>query len=62
MIKMITLEPDKNDIIDELNELALQSKWGTIDRIAGKPKTVVIIQKAIQEIIQLRMQTKKEKE
>lgn len=59
---MTTLEPDKNDIIDELNELALQSNWGTVDRIAGKPKPVVIIQKAIQEIIQLRKLTKKEVE
>lgn len=53
---MTTFEPGKCDIIDELNELALRANWGTVDRINGKPKPVVIIQKAIEEIVQLRKQ------
>lgn len=51
---MTTFEPEKRDIIDELNELALRANWGTVDRIDGQPKGVVIIQKAIEEIVQLR--------
>lgn len=57
MEKMNTLESEKRDILDELNELALRANWGTVDRIEGKPKSVVIIQKAIDEIVQLRKQT-----
>lgn len=52
---MTTFEPEKRDIIDELNKLALRANWGTVDRIDGKPKSVVIIQKAIEEIVQLRI-------
>lgn len=54
---MTTFEPENKDIIDELNELALRANWGTVYRIDGKPKPVVIIQKAIEEIMQLRKQT-----
>lgn len=54
---MTTFQPENKDIIDELNELALRTNWGTVDRIDGKPKAVVIIQKAIEEIVQLRKQT-----
>ena len=58
---MTTFEPEKRDIIDELNKLALRANWGTVDRIDGKPKSVVIIKKAIEEIVQLRMQTEGKK-
>lgn len=51
---MTTFEPEKRDIIDELNELALRANWGTVDRINGQPKDVLIIQKAIEEIVRLR--------
>ncbi|MCM1237577.1 MAG: hypothetical protein NC489_46530 [Ruminococcus flavefaciens] len=50
------LQPEEKDIIEELNEIALRVNWGTVDRIDGKPKAVVIIQKAIEEILQLRKQ------
>lgn len=59
---MTTFESEKRDIIEELNELAIRANWGTADRINGKPKGVVIIQKAIEEIEQLRMLTKGIKE
>lgn len=59
---MTTFEPENKDIIDELNEVALQANWGTVDRIEGKPKAVVIIQKAIEEIIQLRKQVEGKKQ
>ncbi len=59
---MTTLEPDKKDIIDELNEIALQANWGIVARINGEPKAAVIIQKAIEEIMQLRKQIEGKKE
>lgn len=59
---MTTFEPENKDIIDELNEIALRANWGTVDRIEGKPKAVVIIQKAIEEIIQLRKQVEGKKQ
>lgn len=59
---MTTFEPENKDIIDELNEVALRANWGTVDRIEGKPKAVVIIQKAIEEIIQLRKQVEGKKQ
>ena len=38
---MTTFEPEEKDIIDELNELVLRANWGTVDRIDGKPNTVI---------------------
>lgn len=52
----------KKDIIDELNEIAIEANWGTVERINGQPKAVVIIQKAIEEIVQLRKQAQGKKE
>ena len=59
---MTTFEPENKDIIYELNELALRANWGTVDRIEGKPKAAVIIQKAIEEIQHLRKLTEGKKE
>ncbi len=58
---MTTFEPEKRDIIEELNEIALEAKWGTVDRVNGQPKAVVIIQKAIEEIQHLRKLTEGKK-
>lgn len=51
--------PDK-DIIDKLNEIALEMPWGVVERVNndispnGMPKAVAVIQEAISEIKRLR--------
>ncbi|MCM1440226.1 MAG: hypothetical protein NC131_13650 [Roseburia sp.] len=42
------------DIIEELNELALEANWGTVERVNGVPKPIAVIQEAIGEIKRLR--------
>lgn len=52
-----------NEIIKQLNEIALEENWGTVDRIDGKPKAIVVIANAIAEITRLEKeleQTKKQ--
>ncbi len=39
-----------DDIIKELNEVALELSWGSVDRIDGMPKNVVVVQRAIAEL------------
>lgn len=57
---MTTLEPEQKDILEKLNEIALDAHWGTVDRVHtaecpnGIPKGVAIIQEAIEEIKRLR--------
>lgn len=53
---MTTLEPEQKDILEKLNQLALEENWGTVDRDPnGIPKGVAVIMEAIEEIKRLRM-------
>lgn len=47
---------DHNNIIEKLNEIALEANWGSVFRIGGVPKHVAIINEAIEEITTLRKQ------
>lgn len=49
---------EHKDILEKLNEIALETNWGTVERISGIPKGVAIIQEAIEEIKRLREQPK----
>ena len=51
---MTTLEPEQKDILDKLNEIALEANWGTVERADGAPKLVTVIQEAMEEIKRLR--------
>lgn len=57
---MTTLEPEQKDILEKLNEIALEENWGTVDRVHtaecpnGIPKGVAVIMEAIEEIKRLR--------
>ncbi len=51
---MTTLEPEKKDILEKLNEIALEANWGTVDRVNGVPKAIAVIQEAVEEIKDLR--------
>lgn len=53
---MTTLEPEQKDILEKLNEIALETNWGTIERVNGVPKAVAVIQEAMEEIKRLREQ------
>lgn len=53
---MTTLEPEQKDILEKLNQLALEENWGTVDRVNGIPKGVAVIMEAIEEIKRLREQ------
>lgn len=50
---MTTLTEQK-DIIEKLNEIALETNWGTVERVNGVPKPIVVIQEAVNEIKRLR--------
>lgn len=57
---MTTLEPEKKDILEKLNQLALEENWGTVDRDPnGIPKGVAVVMEAMQEIKRLRELPKK---
>lgn len=51
---MTTLEPEQKDILEKLNEIALETNWGTVERVNGMPKHTAVIQEAIEEIKRLR--------
>ncbi len=51
---MTTLEPEQKDILEKLNEIALEANWGTVDRVDSVPKAVAVIQEAMEEIKDLR--------
>lgn len=59
---MTTLEPEKKDILEKLNEIALEENWGTVERVHtaeypnGIPKGVAVIMEAMEEIKRLREQ------
>lgn len=46
---------EQKDILEKLNEIALEANWGTTERINGVPKAVAVIQEAMEEIKRLRM-------
>ena len=52
---MTTLEPEQKDVLEKLNEIALEENWGTVDRDPnGIPKGVAVIQEAMDEIKRMR--------
>lgn len=51
---MTTLESEQKDILEKLNEIALEANWGTVERVNGIPEAVAIIQEAMEEIKALR--------
>ncbi len=51
---MTTLEPEQKDILEKLNEIALEANWGTVERVDGVPKAVAVIKEAVEEIKLLR--------
>lgn len=51
---MTTLEPEQKDILEKLNEIALETNWGTAERVNGVPKVIAVIQEAMEEIKALR--------
>lgn len=51
---MTTLEPEKRDILEKLNDVALELHWGLVERVNGIPKPIAVIQEAIEEIKRLR--------
>lgn len=53
---MTTLEPEQKDILEKLNEIALEANWGTAERVNGTPKVVAVIQEVMEEIKRLREQ------
>lgn len=53
---MTTLNPERKDILEKLNKIALKTNWGTVERVDGVPKAVAVIQEAMEEIKRLREQ------
>lgn len=51
---MTTPEPEQKDILEKLNEIALEADWGTTERVNGVPKAVAVIKEAMEEIKRLR--------
>lgn len=57
---MTTLEPEQKDILEKLNEIALEANWGGVDRVYtaevpnGVPKAIAVIKEAMEEIKRLR--------
>lgn len=51
---MTTLESEQKDILEKLNEIALEANWGTVERVNCTPKAVAVIQEAMEEIKRLR--------
>ena len=51
---MTTLEPEQKDILEKLNEIALEAHWGLVERVNGIPKPIAVIMEAIEEIKRLR--------
>lgn len=45
---------EQKDILEKLNEIALEANWGTTERVNGVPKSVAVIQEAVEEIKALR--------
>lgn len=45
---------EQKDILEKLNEIALEANWGTTERENGIPKAVAVIQEAMEEIKALR--------
>lgn len=56
---MTTLKPEQKDILEKLNEIALEVNWGTVERANGVPKAVAVIQEAMEEIKRLREQNER---
>lgn len=46
----------QKDILEKLNEIAIETNWGTAERVNGIPKAVIVIQEAMEEIKRLREQ------
>lgn len=51
---METLKPEQKDILEKLDEIALEANWGTAERVDGVPKALAVIQEAMEEIKRLR--------
>ena len=51
---MTTLNLEQKDILEKLNEIALEVNWGTAERVNGVPKAVAVIKEAMEEIKRLR--------
>lgn len=51
---MTTLKPEQKDILEKLNEIALEANWGTTERVNSVPKAVAVIKEAMEEIKRLR--------
>lgn len=49
---------EHKDILEKLNEIAFETNWGTVERVNGVPKAVIVIQEAMEEIKRLREQKK----
>lgn len=45
---------EQKDILEKLNEIALEANWGTTERVNGIPKAVAVIHEAMEEIKVLR--------
>lgn len=45
---------EQKDILEKLNEIALEANWGTVERVNGVSKAVAVIQEAMEEIRALR--------
>lgn len=45
---------EQKDILEKLNEIALETNWGTVERVNGMPKAIAVIQEAMDEIKRLR--------
>lgn len=45
---------EQKDILEKLNEIAIETNWGTVERVNGVPKVVAVIQEAMGEIKRLR--------
>lgn len=37
----------QKDILEKLNEIDLETNWGTVERVSGLPKAVAVIQEAM---------------
>ncbi len=45
-------------ILEKLNEIALETNWGTVEIVNGLPKPIAVIKEAMEEIKRLREQKK----
>lgn len=45
---------EHKDILEKLNEIALEANWEMVERVNNIPKTVAVIQEAMEEIRRLR--------